>query len=70
MSSAEWGVWSWDARNRSWLEVDTGTKREMKQSLDRKRAAAARHLPEARFTLCRPGQVPDWDPTEREPADA
>jgi len=62
--SDQWHVWSWDDRHSMWMEVSEGTKAEMTNALARKQQAAAKHLPDARFTITRPGEVPTEAPDE------
>jgi hypothetical protein len=57
-----WTVWSWHAQSGQWMEVARGTEAQMTGVLGRKRQAAAKHLPSARFTLCAPGHVPHHVP--------
>lgn len=64
MSAASWTVWSWSAENSMWMEVTRGTKDEMTGTFGRKRQAAAKHLPSARFALCGPGETPHHVPDE------
>lgn len=66
MNATQWAVWSWDAKNRMWLAVAEGTKREMTAALERKRSAAARLMPSARFTMTAMGRPPVDDPEEQE----
>jgi hypothetical protein len=46
------------------MAVAEGTKAEAGNILARKRQAAAKHLPDARFTMTAPGQVPTERPDE------
>jgi hypothetical protein len=59
----KFAVWSWDARNLVWMEVASGSREAMIDALARKRSAAARLLPDARFTMTPrtspPGEAPD-----------
>jgi hypothetical protein len=57
-------VWSWDKNNHLWMEVAQGSKREMTEVLETKRRAAARILPDARFTMTTMGAVPEGPPDE------
>lgn len=63
--SASWSIWSWDAKNLQWLEVGSGTEKEMQTALDRKRAAAERLLPEAQFAISRTNDPPNFIPEDR-----
>jgi len=51
VSPQRWAVWSFDARTKTWLEVDSGPERAMRASLETRQKAAAKHLPDARFQL-------------------
>ena len=59
-------IWSWDKPHSTWLEVAQGTRREMTDALDRKRRAAARLLPDARFTMTSMSEVPTEPPADEE----
>ena len=64
MSSALWSVWSWDGMHGIWMEVAEGTQTQMAATLVLKQRAAAKHLPNARFTLTRKNQPPTEAPNE------
>lgn len=66
MSAGGWTVWSFDARSSQWMEVARGTKREMAAAYTRKKDAAAKHLPSARFALCAPGEAPHHVPSSED----
>jgi hypothetical protein len=61
-----WSVWSWDDQHKTWLEVAEGAKKDMTAALDRKRSAAARLMPSARFTLTPQDQPPQAPPDDQE----
>lgn len=42
MMATKWAVWSFDVPSRRWLEVDSGSRLAMQESLMRKRLAAQR----------------------------
>jgi hypothetical protein len=50
-------LWSWDQANSMWLEIGTGPKALMNESLGRRRRAAARLMPDAVFMLQAPGDL-------------
>ena len=60
MPSRKFAVWSWDDRNRVWMQVSEGSERDMKAALLAKRRAAERVLPSARFTIT-PKSEPPWE---------
>lgn len=62
--TGEWTVWSWDARHGIWMAVGDGAEAEMTTVLDRQRAAAAKHLPSARFTMTRTVDPPTEPPDD------
>lgn len=62
-----WGLWSWAEKQKVWMEVGRGTEKDMTAALERRRAAAAKHLPSARFAATPLSQPPDWVP-DSEPA--
>lgn len=66
MARQLWAVWSWDERNGLWMEVSQGTEKTMQAVLDRQRAAAAKHLPSARFTMTPESQPPREAPEDQE----
>ena len=59
-----WIVWSWDERHELWMEVAQGGKRDMSATLKRKRSAAARLLPSARFAMTAAGDAPSGPPED------
>jgi hypothetical protein len=67
--AATWSVWSWDEHSRCWLEVVEGIpKGDAANVLARKRQAAAKHLPSARFTMTETGKPPS-EPPDQDPFD-
>lgn len=62
--SRKYSVWSWVVQHQTWMEVAEGTKREMDDALDRKRKAAAKYLPDARFTMTPQGEPPTEAPDD------
>jgi hypothetical protein len=58
----KWVVWDWDARSKLWLAVDSGSEKDMTAALERKRSAAARLMPSARFTMTPAMQPPQEAP--------
>lgn len=62
MASRKWAVWSWDDRNSTWVAVAEGTEKAMYEVLDRKRSAAARLMPSARFTMTPKSSPPLYGP--------
>jgi hypothetical protein len=61
-----WSVWSWDDQHKTWLEVAEGSRRDMTKALERKRSAATRLMPSARFTMTRQDQPPQDSPDDQE----
>lgn len=59
-----WQVWSWNERHSMWICVFEGTKSEAAGILVRKRQAAAKLMPSARFTMTAPGSVPTERPDD------
>jgi hypothetical protein len=62
--TAKWSTWSWDAQHGLWMQVAEGTEAEMSDIVDRKRKAAARVLPSARFTMTPKSNPPMFAPDE------
>lgn len=62
MASRRWMVWSWAEAQQTWMGVAEGTEAEMKDVLARKRGAAARLLPSARFTATPKTEPPTGPP--------
>lgn len=58
--------WSWAARGNTWMEVDRGSHYNMKVALARRRAAASRLLPDARFIIT-PLNEPPTEPPDDAP---
>jgi len=56
-------LWSWDARNRAWVEIDSGTFEAMGQARYRRYVAGSRHdIPDAAWLVLAAGQKPGGDP--------
>jgi hypothetical protein len=64
VSAGDWTVWSWDARNRMWMEIARGPEGLAADIFSRQQRAAAKHLPSARFALCEPGEEPHEPPQD------
>lgn len=64
MSRQRWIVWSWDERNKTWMEVAQGSEADMQLALDRQQSAAARLMPSARFTMTPKSEPPRLPPDE------
>jgi hypothetical protein len=64
MSDDSWTVWSWNETRRSWYETGSGTGQEARQILESKRTAAARIMPDARFTMTPKGVIPQEPPDD------
>lgn len=62
MPARKWTVWSWATAQQTWMGVAEGTEAEMKDVLARKRSAAARLLPSARFTATPRNEPPTEAP--------
>ena len=59
MSRTTWIVWSWDARNQAWLQVDEGTKQYAEESARYRNTAAEKHgLDDACFMATPAGAHP------------
>lgn len=61
-AAATHSIWSWDTRDGIWMAVTEGTQSAMTGTLGRKRQAAAKHLPSARFTMTRTNEPPEGAP--------
>ena len=57
-----WAVWSWDERNLVWMAVAEGSEKDMTAALARKKSAAVRLLPSARFLMTPKNQPPGEAP--------
>jgi hypothetical protein len=62
VTAATHSIWSWDARDGIWMAVAEGTQAGMTGTLGRRRQAAAKHLPSARFTMTRTNEPPTEPP--------
>ena len=65
MTAPTHSVWDWDARDGIWVAVAEGTKDGMTGVLGRRRQAAAKHLPSARFTMTRTNEPPAGPPEDQ-----
>jgi hypothetical protein len=63
--AATHSIWSWEARDSIWKAVAEGTKDGMTGILGRRRQAAAKHLPSARFTMTRTNEPPTVPPEDQ-----
>jgi hypothetical protein len=59
-------IWSWSPTHRMWMEVDQGSERDMKDRLERRRDAAARLMPSARFVMTSMKTSPTGPPDDDE----